>query len=584
MADIMASPPAYHPTWWFELMGNKNTWKWQSPTTSQYRREKEGKTTFSGLVDKCISWLEDSDLDKPFLQPPAEAVAQSPPTQAPVDSAQPVTRGSPRDSSPMADIVSLQEDINANATIEDQKLDKLLGRCCRSLRARLYSGDFTTQQISAILEPLDRTVIDSRLSDLQIRILTRFIASTVISTVAALRRHNPGKAYDDAWAAIIDKVFSMEPSNSKFRLFRYMMEAASPADIDSIEDPLFAQMIQQFVGSHGHGYKYGVESTWTIRTALFAHAVDRLPEARFGAILQDIQSNVWDEAEARKHRLTWLLVRAHLSHSTTYAVAEMTLKFLDYHDFLLNLEVQKLAMARLASEGFLDRRSLCGIAKAHYEDPSSRWTVLAETSLEENGTDSLKSLLGWLQHTGEAPIFLRSLVIAQLAPESQDLGARARLVMEKMMSDTEFVHSPLTLQVDVIRKMMLKDRLNARVSKMRHKGLLLRHGLMDLMEHLAYLYMLAPRLSDRQALRGVEWCLRSYEKMAPDRRGSAKILVILSKVLIRDLQNGAWGRTERLQWLIAKIKQYHGNKRALKAAKTLEGWRKMIVDQQQRAG
>jgi hypothetical protein len=570
MADMMASPPPYRPTWWFELMGSKTAWKWQSPTTTQYRREKEKRMALSDLVDRFISWLEASDLDKPFLQPPG-ALAESAPVTSHVQEA-----------TLMAEVDSLREEIRSMDIINTHELRELTRTCSRALEARLNRGEFTSEQIYQVLEPLDAAAIDSRLSDAQFQSLARSIAGTVIHTVAALRRSGATNLYNDAWAAIVKKTFGMEPCAVKFRLFRYMMHEATTTDMDSIEDSQFMKMIEQFVCITGDSFEDTFFMKWISRTSRFSLAVDRLSEARFGSILENANFEVWDKEGTRQRWLTWLVIRAYMTRSTTHDVADLARQFRLRHGTMRNPEVRVVSTARLVSEGFLDYGTVVEMSKSAYKNLASRWTVLAHTALETGGTNSLKSLVVWLHHAGHPTLFLRSLVSTLLRPETESLGKRAQLVVEKMIADPElnYDHGLLSQAVYIVKKRVHNPRIRTTgpqdtPDKQTHK---LRETL-EFIEWLAYRYMVSKHLKDRQALRGVEWCLRRYERLSPGHRGSPKILVILSRILIRDLEAGRWGRTQRLKWLISKIEQYQGTAQARKAVKTVEGWRSMIDEQ-----
>ncbi|KFH40406.1 hypothetical protein ACRE_089270 [Hapsidospora chrysogenum ATCC 11550] len=572
MADMMASPTPYRPTWWFELMGSKTAWKWQSPTTTQYRREKEKSMTFSDLVDRFITWLEASDLDKPFLQTP-DALGESVPVTSRV-----------QEPTLMAEVDGLREGIRAMDTINTDELRELTRTCSRALEARLNQGEFTSEQIYQILEPLDAAAIDSRLSDAQLQSLGRSIAGTVISTVASLRRLGDTKLYNDAWAAVVKKTFDMEPCAAKFRLFRYMMHEASTADMDSIEDSQFKKTIEEFICTTADSFQDTLFIVWMARTSRFSLAVDRLSGARFGSILENANFEVWDKEGTRRRWLTWLLIRAYLTRSTTHDVADLARQFRLRHGTMRNPEVRVVSIARLVSQGFLDYELVARMSKSRFKNPASWWTDLADIALKKGGTDSLKSLMVWLHHSGHPTLFLRSLISTLLHPETESLGVRAQRVVEKVISDPELNHDrgPLSQAVHIVKNRIGNPR--TRITGPQDTPGKQTHELratLEFIEWLAYRYMVSEHLRDRQALRGVEWCLRSYERLSPGHRGSPKILVILSRILIRDLEAGRWGRTQRLKWLISKIEQYQGTAQARKTVRAVEGWRSMIDEQMQ---
>jgi len=80
MTEAMVSPH-YQPLWWFNSWGDLTEWKWQPPSTVQERREKE-KHSKTSRIDTLIQWLEASDLDKPFLDPPNDTIRAGESTEA----------------------------------------------------------------------------------------------------------------------------------------------------------------------------------------------------------------------------------------------------------------------------------------------------------------------------------------------------------------------------------------------------------------------------------------------------------------------------------------------------------------------
>ena len=80
MTEAMVSSH-YQPQWWFNSWGDLTEWKWQPPSTTQERREKEKHSKIS-RIDTLIQWLEASDLDKPFLDPPTDTIRAGESTEA----------------------------------------------------------------------------------------------------------------------------------------------------------------------------------------------------------------------------------------------------------------------------------------------------------------------------------------------------------------------------------------------------------------------------------------------------------------------------------------------------------------------
>ena len=550
---------------------------------------KETTVTFSRLVDKFISWLEASDFDKPFLQPPAEVTAeQAPDPQCAEAPGQASAGTSFRESDLMVAITDMNKHIGSLEKLKLRVLRIPVETCCERLKTCLCSGDFTNEEIQDMLKSLDPLAMDSRLSTGQRHKIDGLIQSTVISAIAAIRRGDHSKLYDDAWASIVDVVFSMEPGVRKFRIFRYMMHEASPADIASIEDSEFAQMVQQFVCSHGDAAftKGAVPSAWSKRARLFSRAVDRLPEARFEAMIPGIEDEILNQGGTRQRWLTWHLIRAYQSHSKTDAMVEMMANFRQQnpHQPMSSYEVRALSTARLVSEGFLDWPAAFEMDMVTYSHHTLAWTAFTDAVLGKGGVDSLKSLMTWLERTHEEPLLLGSVVFTLLNPETKQMGLVARRVMQRMIEDSVVDPRRFLAAVNLVAATLLDHAPHPKFAgKMRSREQVARE-LLQVTEWISHWYIRNPHLTDRQALRGVEWCIRISEKPNPDRKGSSKILVMLSKLVVRDLERGELGRTTRLKWLIAKIEEYHGTRAAKAALKTLEGWRWMVINQRRRQG
>lgn len=587
MTDMLESPPAYRPTWWFELLGDRYAWEWKSPTTQQQRRDKEGRITLSGLWDKCVKWLEASDLDKPFLVPPSEAAAADSAAQ---DALETPAQASTHEASLDKIMTVLRSELTRLGSITDPHLDKLLGRCCRDLRSALCDGDFTSDQIYAVLEPVEPPKPAPRRGDLshgQYQSVNRSIANTVLSTIMAMRRLNRGMLYDEAWAVIVDRAFSMPQKDSRYRLFNYMVSVANPVDLEAIDTSLYQQMARDFVWTHGNKLADKQRlSLWSIRASLFALSLERLPMAKLRAVCEAVEGDIWNSDGPRHQQFTWLIMKAQLSQSTREEIAEMTLEYKETHGDMALFDVRKLATARLVAEGTLDLSLIFPLVKVPYKLGSSHWTILAELVLIRGGLEPLKSLLQWLELVGEPTCLLRSLVLAQLQPEHGRLVRSSRLVMEKMMEDPELKSHKLAVEVNFVRHLTLQESagtlqppgsLRGNAEMMDRE--VMQRSMKDLLEWLAHWYMVSPDLTDRQAQRGVEWCMRQYAAMTRDAKGSSKILAILAKVLVRDLSRGNWGRTERLDWLVLMIEKNQGAEQAEGVLKTLRGWRHMLQEQ-----
>lgn len=598
MAGMLASPPPYRPTWWFELIGNKNAWQWQAPTSTQDRREKERRVTLSAIAERCIRWLEASDFGRPYLDPPTHAaiaamesvqLADNVPTaDTPTDVAATLY-----DTSLMQDISTLASTLRDSQDIEGTFLDKAIGTCCRSLRSRLHTGDFTGEQIQAALEPLRSGDIDSRLSDSQTQEISRFIASNIVSSVAALRRHNCGPIYDEAWAVIVARAFSLEPSLAKFRLFMYIMNQANPIDLHNIDATLYRQMMADFVHMQAKLlHDGGNKMHWAIQQIIFADAIAQIPREKRDSILTAAAEDMYTADGERLRDYTWVLLQAQLGGFTTEDMATMVLNHKEKYGAMSSFEALMLAMTRLLSNGHFDVPTMVQLITTIHKTHVSHWTLLTEVTMDLGGTGALETLMNWLHLTSDLDILLRSLIISHIDPEAPSLAGSSLRVMDKLLLDRDMVDQPwgTSTMPQGLLALMDKVRLAPAFSRITKMPMETRYNMMELLEWIAYWHMESPHVQSRQAFRGAEGCLVRHEKLASlDEkgnltahvdRGSASILVVLTRIIVRDLEAGQWGRTSRLQWLVKKIGKLQGDAEARTAWEALMKWRQRIRESQ----
>ncbi|KAM5356027.1 hypothetical protein ACJ41O_002673 [Fusarium nematophilum] len=103
---------------------------------------------------------------------------------------------------------------------------------------------------------------------------------------------------------------------------------------------------------------------------------------------------------------------------------------------------------------------------------------------------------------------------------------------------------------------------------------------MELLEAMGEWFMKRPGLSDRQLLRCIEKLL-SYSKVAGE-RVSKRLITNLANLVVRDLEEGSPGRTERLGYLIEQTKQMLGGEEAERLRLQLNGWRWVIFREELR--
>lgn len=100
---------------------------------------------------------------------------------------------------------------------------------------------------------------------------------------------------------------------------------------------------------------------------------------------------------------------------------------------------------------------------------------------------------------------------------------------------------------------------------------------MTLLERMADWFMLRADVTPRQQLRFVEKCI-AHGKVAGGPM-SKLLLANLTKLVVRDLEEGSLGRTARLQYLINMAEMHLGPEEAANIRHQLEGWRWIVVNQ-----
>lgn len=569
MTGIMASPPDYRPTWWFELMGNKNAWQWEAPTTSNHRREKEVKMSLPGLADKFIKWLEASDLDKPFLEPPTEAIIQSSALQPATD----ITQDYVQVDLVPQEIAALRDGILKLEKVTYKRLRPLVVECCSSLKDRIARADISAEELIVALDPLDAACLE-RVPQTHTQFVIRGVSHTLVSTISSLRRNGYGEAYQESWTAVVDHISSLKAGKAKSRLLRVLRTQASFSDLENLNDESRWQAMKDYVIIQADKIKRGKTSAWLSQTSQFTRDLEDLSTEDFQMLYDAAESFVGsyigDSEKARQLQFSWLLMMAHLPHVTPKDMIRASQAFLDTFGTLSSLESWQLSLAHLASNNMLDHETYRILSQIEYGSFEQQWTTLGIAVLNSSSAGALQYLCTWLNDIGSLPDLVRSLLSYGLEFQPAD----ALRVMEQMIADPEIQREPLVSGIQYKTKILTtpKNRVSSK------RGLEIKR-LKGLLDKVAYWYMVTPHLRDRQAQRGIERCQAIYRHLNGG-RDSSSILLNLALVLTRDLQRGEWGRTSRLKWLIERIARQHGEKEAAEVLKTLKGWRELLLEQQ----
>ena len=586
MTDIMASPTPYQQTWWFELMGNKNAWQWQSPTTAEFRREMEGRLSLSRAGDAFLKWLEASDLDKPYLTPPATTHERIAPEQstdtsiATEDAAIGLLGDLDRLRSDLSQLKSIKGAslrspnpiTPASVATGHEPLDVLLRNFYQALDDRIQGGHFTIEQIPKFFKTQLFSKKSTGLPTRQIRMIRQYVFAALISAFVEARHTKTGKLYDEAWAEVVNSILAAD--HVKIDCFVALVNQAPAADLLNIESKLCVQLVDDFFHAALKGNPKLRMLNWLVDTTSFAQALDRLPEATWAVARERIEAKIWDENLDHVHRFSALLVLSQSKRTPQHVITDMIRELAESGFVLARTEELEVAALRLISLGLLDFQAYLSWLAERSSQSFRNWTNLAARVVDLDRPDNLQYLVRWTRKSFDSDVLHRSLVLNQTYSDRPKVLEDGRRVITALldMDDTSIGREPFLREMDATRQ-----ELTSRRAHQKSESVLVaeKQRLSDLLIFTAERQFVSENLTDRQVQKGLESCMRIYEKLN-NNQGSSEMLVLVAKLLIRDLEAGMWGRSSRLDWLISKTRRYQGGKQALETLKELQRWRRMI--------
>lgn len=506
--------------------------------------------SLSNLGDKLVKWLEASDFDKPYLQPP---VART----------RPVHAGLSHKIADMRTAICLLDEV------DKQTLDRWAYKFRRNLTKRITSGHVTVEDLMLAMEPLDSITWQHIGDDELARSFTTTIQTYIVSALGRMRRKDTEDAFLSVWLSIVNKVLSMPASNASFTVLRYLIKESRPSDRHQLSPELLLNTSRSFLLTQTN--RSSSSSGWLLRFARFAQMLERLDATQRSTIDPGLlayilhYSSVTGAEKGRDLQYSWLLLQAHFQ-SVSPAVFETILDgFLDSYGPLDGYEAWQLATARLLATGVVDYDQHRLLVAEKYKSWTSRWTALTNTVEGDDGLRDLCDIMRSMQCSDS----LATPLVASKPTKTRNK------TIHRIITHRHIDHRLIWDAIDTRRKAAMR----ARRSNSRKACFEIR-SLLSLVDKMASWYQKAESLSSRQAFRGLELCVKAQRAMSwrhgyERGRVSPAVMANLTEVIIRDMREGP-GRTERLKYLLRVIAEQQGHAEAEKARTALQGWRQRI--------
>lgn len=612
MTGIMPSSSTYTPLWHFDVAWIPSEWKWEPPTTVEERKKKKQAINPSALFDGLISWLEKSDGDRPFIQPPADIVVSNVSSMSVGEAAAveflyydiPIPTELPQE------LVTLRASIATLETINSEALDRLRKVFRRDHLRRMEEALIPVEGLRLAMEPLDQATRD-KLSDPKMAdwLIARIRRTLLTGLDAAQKTTSDEAAVQELWAAFATIICSSGGSYQNIRLFKRMLSLMPDSIKIHIPTDQIFNLAQSFVVAQAS--RSNLSASWKATAAQFGQALSMLHPTQLQSLDDDFHTffSRQEKNQERDRRLLfpWLIAKAYNPTTTNqeFAQSYRHLTASRETDFR-HLQLWQLIVARLKATGTIDGDLHSDVTRIEYSSLSQRWAALfsAIHSLP-NASSILTELFNFFKGIGQTDALISALsslpisrtsinCVRALATTCDDHklalqlyeALRSRLgqgeqittwgweawvpYLERIIKDPEITR-PVHWEILNLPRLVATAQKSAPDPEEIAREIQAKMALLDKM---GQWYMEASHLNDRQVLRRLQRC--ASVQRALTRSVSSRVLAQVTEVVTRDLQRGQWGRTTWLQWLLGMVAQKHGDEHASDVLKTIKGWRWMI--------
>ncbi|KAH0491394.1 hypothetical protein TgHK011_002828 [Trichoderma gracile] len=615
MTGIMPSSATYSPLWHFDVAWVPSECKWEPPSTVEERRRKKQSIGPSALFESLISWLEKSDADKPFIQPPpadnivssastSEATVPAPPE---ITTSEHFYQDAPIPAKVPRELSALRYSISLLDTIDEKALEGLLKPFQRDYFLRMETANLSVEELRFLMEPLDQAsrdiISDPKLVNL---LIARIRRSVLTGLEIAQTRVPKSVTLPDLWTTFASIVCSSGSGYQNIRIFRKAL-SIMPADIRA-QIPMYEITTLARSSLVAQASSRNLHPLWTRVASQFGEALSNLDRLQLQNLDLEINALIsereQDVEETGMLRFAWLMFKAYNSAATNAEIAQSYRELIASHGMgLASAQLWQVIVARLKSAELMSTITHFELTRTKYSSPSQRWAALFSAIHGlPNATDVLSELYGFfrdINRTGTLMHAVTSLPVSRVSIDTARTIAtacddhrlalqlyesiRARLgrdsrvtpwgweawvpYIERIIKDPEITRPVHWELLDLPRVATPPDADPEDIAREIQAK-------MALVDRIGQWYMEAPHLNERQLLRRLHRCVSVQRALA--KAVSPQVLARVAEVVTRDLQEGDWGRTTRLRWLLSIIAQTHGEKQAGDVSRTLEGWRRMV--------
>ncbi|VUC33892.1 unnamed protein product [Clonostachys rosea] len=538
----MAKPVTYRPSWHFEVINNPTDWQWEPPTTPETRHKDSAKISLKNLSGKLLRWLEDSDLDKPFIDPPPEvldipAAIDSPTAEQSmaVPSAAPVTI--------ITDLHQLRSAICG--------MDKVIKTSLRpNLVRRIRSGDITVEDLIESMNPLDTaTVAHISNYDLTRTVISK-VRSAIVTTLSELRAQDLKDDYREAWVAVMNHSLTARANSAGFRTLALLIEKAQPMDrtlipIDGLATRLY-DLIQSMVVLS--------KKKVTLEDAAQLAQVMRLLEPSMREDVSHKVESIVAEAFAAglsyEYRYWWMVFKAHYTDVSFSEFEEAVNAYLESNKRPNDHQSLLLISARMFADNCVDAESYMTFARQLRGDYQEKhWLTLAKKVMDSRGRQGLTSLwchLGALKYDVR---FFEKLVVFSQKRRTRDDSVR---LMKDIVSNPLLPSLRFWLALNGEMKRIMSPHPTSSEAGVKPDEMVAnKKHLMELVDMMARWYETAPDLTNRMAFRGLSRCIRFQTQLSG--RPSAQVLRSMTTIVTSKLRDGQVAPAGRLHHYVENI-------------------------------
>ncbi|CAG9970773.1 unnamed protein product [Clonostachys byssicola] len=595
MTGMMAEPPTYNPSWHFEVMNDPKEWQWEPPTTPETRHKRNAEISIKNLSGKLLRWLEDSNLDKPFIDPPPKVLDSPAITEstaalnstavldpsevldspAVLDSPEvlnsPAVSNSPTAeqsiSVPAADAVTMNSELRQLRSaiwgmkwgwnkVRKRSIWLVRDKFIKNLVGRIRSRDFTPEYLVEMMRPLD-TATMARISNKMIsQSVISSIRSAVVTTLSELRAEDDLRDdYREAWEAVLNDSLAATAKGDSFRILALVIEKAQPMDRDLIPVDELATSLYSLIRSVMRSPK---EHDKLKNLAVLAQLMQSFEPPMREAIGQKVESIIAETFDAGlnyEYRYWWLLFKAHYLELSFSEFEQLVISYLGSHHRPDKQQTLLLMSARMFADECLEAESymeftrqvlLRGYLEQH-------WLTLAKKVIESRHPAGLTSLWCHLGALKWDVRFFRTLIVLTRTSRP-NVVQNTQAVIKDIVSNPHLPSLRFWVALKDEKRSIMHPEPTSTTEASAAPPLdapAIKQQLMDLVDMIALWYEKAPGLTNRMAFRGVSRCMRFQSDLAG--RPTDAVLRCITNVVTRSLRDGQPAPVGRLQHYIANI-------------------------------